>query len=215
MYDVNKISKDREAFWSNIHDKYYLNNHKVAKKRRDYIAKIVANNEIGSVLELGCHDGINLKHIEDAAPNVKTEGIDICKKAIDFGKNKLKVNADMRVQSIYDLSNFKDNSYDLVFTCTCLIHIPSERISNILQEMCRISKKFVINIEDNGAENKIYWMRDGVPQRFVTNYVSIYKDMGYDPKIYDMLDLCGEALGGANHLIYASLGQEMIMKLIE
>ena len=200
------IAKSREEFWADIHPKYYKSNTKQAPSRKNALADMVHANDVESVLELGCNSGGNLLYMSRRNSRLQLAGIDVCKSAIMHGKRREKNPADLRVGSIYDLSKFPDNSFDLVFTCTVLIHIPTEKVQAILKEMVRISKKFVLHIEDNHEEEGVYWYREGVPQRWKTNYVSLYEGLGHEARITPMDDLiAAPARGGADHLITVNL----------
>lgn len=67
-----------------------------------------------------------------------------------------KISADMKKMSLYDLSEIKDSSYDVVFTSAVLMHIPEEAIHNILENTVRIAKKFIVHLELHAFSNNEY-----------------------------------------------------------
>lgn len=215
--DVDFICKDRQDFWENLHN-YYKTNTSQATYRREYIANIMYDNNIKSVLELGCNSGGNLLFISRKCANINITGLDISKDAIEYGKEIEKNPANMIVGSLYDLGQFKDNSFDMVFTCTVLTHVPSEKVEGVIREMIRISRNFVMNIEDHKSINKPYWYKgkipaNGIPHRWETNYVDIYQKIGYNVNNQDTANLMIRVDGGANNIIWLSkLGNNLILR---
>lgn len=202
-----EIGKIKQKLWENIGSKYYKNNttNKSAQFRREFISRIVKQNGINSVLE--CNSGSNLLYIHKLCPNVKSVGIDICKDALDFGKDVEKNPAELIHKSIYDLHDFKNDSFDLVFTCGVLAHIPSLEIDKIIKNMCRISKKYVFNIELHG-ENDVpqSYDVDNNPHVWTTNYKSVYSNIGIDMKKIVMATLFpGQKHSVAKHLMIANV----------
>lgn len=197
---MTDYSKNREQFWANMQSEYYTTN--TGRVSRDLIPEVVKKYGIKSVLELGCNSGGNLLRIHEASPDVKLVGIDICDMAIQYGKEVEKNPAEMLVGSIYDLSRFEDNSFDLVFTRGVLLHINNERAPEIIKEMLRISKKFLLHIETHG-KSAIRTYSNGIPHSFVHNFESIYNELGVHTLIEDMNNLTGERVGkGAEHCVF-------------
>jgi len=205
------ISKDREMFWKNVGEKFYEKNTRVAKFRTPFIAKIIEDNGIVSVLELGCNSGRNLMAIHKRCPNVEITGFDICEDAVKHAQEVEKNPAKFIIGSLYDLSQFDDNSFDLVFTSSVLFHIPSDKVAGIIAEQKRIAKKFIFNIERHGTVEQPVVYRGETPHQWVTNYKKIYRDIKLIPKIDDMAVLLPkQKVGGATHIISAGLsGKEL------
>lgn len=221
--DDNFMIENRELRWKN-ETEYHKSNMSVSKKlykrnavieRRNYFSKIVELNEISSILELGCNEGANLDHISKRS-TAKLVGIDICENAIRYGKDVENINADLRVGSIYDLSQFKDNEFDLVFTCGVLMHILSKKIPGILSEMIRISKRFIFHVENNSKSSdevvKYVKVVEGgkeidVPHVSLHNYKNAYKGIGYNA----FVNRLSGAIGGGNHFIYPELEEKLVL----
>jgi ubiquinone/menaquinone biosynthesis C-methylase UbiE len=204
------IAEDRENFWGQeAGAKFYKKNLKIAPYRTPFIANMVKVNNAGSVLELGCNVGRNLAEINKVCPDVKITGFDISEEAMQYAKEVENNPAEFIVGSIYDLSDFEDNSYDMVFTSSVLFHIPTERVLPIIKEMKRIASKFIFNIERYTKSERIVVWRDGTPHQWGTDYVKAYVEAGLDPTLRGMHKLLPkEKVGGASHLIYASLCDE-------
>jgi ubiquinone/menaquinone biosynthesis C-methylase UbiE len=203
-------AKYREEFWRDIKDSFVVDNINMGPKRKKLIAKIVKENNIKSVLELGCCSGGNLKAIREVNPDIKIVGFDINEKAIAYAKEVEKIDAEFVVGSIYDLSKFEDKSFDLVFTCAVLVHIPSEKIEDIIKNMKRMSRKFIFNIESNG-KSRVMTVANDVPYAWWTDYVSIYKSLGLQPKISGIEKILPKTkIGVASHIISGGIdGSEL------
>lgn len=203
-YDPDFLSEDRQNFWKNQGKRVYISNFKSGCNRREFIGKLMKKNMVSSVLEIGCNSCPNLMACYRHCGDIKLSGIDISERAINYAKNVIKFPGELHCGSLYDLSMFKDNSFDIVFSCTVLQHIPSEKVKSVLKEMIRISKYFVFVIEDHHiGEDKVYWCRKNVPQRWTTDYVEKFKSLNIDPVVAKMNDLITEkSVGGANYLIY-------------
>ncbi len=206
------IAKNREGFWKDeVRAYFYENNPRTGTYRKRFIADIVKQNNITSVLELGCSSGGNLMTIHKSCPDVKITGFDICEDAIKHAKEVEGNPAEFVIGSLYDLSGFDDNSFDLVFTSSVLFHIPTDKVKGIIAEQMRIAKRFIFNIERHGKKESVFIERQGIPHQWVTNYIKIYQELGLKPKTDDMAKkFAGKKIGGATHIISAGLdGNEL------
>jgi ubiquinone/menaquinone biosynthesis C-methylase UbiE len=102
------------------------------------IRKIVNINNKTKILDVGSGNGYFSYYFEKIAD---TTGIDYSEKMIKLNPIKKKF--------VMDANNlkFKDNSFDVVFCHALLHHI--ENPINVLKEMQRVSKEYVIIIEPN------------------------------------------------------------------
>lgn len=108
-----------------------------------------------SVLEVGCNVGNNLK---DFPSDFRVCGIDLNKYALEKARKRFP-NFEFKLASA-DKIPYHDNSFDLVFTRTVLIHIPEHIMKKTMDEMYRVSKKWIMNMEFyNDTETMINWQR--------------------------------------------------------
>lgn len=194
------MAKNRQDFWANLGPRYSSKNKYIAIPRREHVARIIKETGVKSVLELGCNDGANLKRVEDY---VAATGLDINPIALKSARSYCP-KATFIQGSIYDLSQFKDDQFDLVFTCGVLIHIPSDLIAGIIKEQSRIASKLIFNIEHHGEKDSVYYTDGGVPHRFVTNYIKAYELAGLKAKV-DSTVIVGNN-SGDSELIYKDDG---------
>ena len=89
MNNNNDLIKNRENFWKEIKDDYYLNNTNNSMQRKKWFAKVVKIYNPKSVLEIGCNEGVNLREIHKIDPRIKLAGIDIHEHAIKYAKKTL------------------------------------------------------------------------------------------------------------------------------
>ena len=97
---------------------------------------------LDSILEVGCNKGHNL----DA---ISTTGIRL---GIEINK-ELCTRPDIIHGSAYELP-WSDNVFSLVFTAGVLIHIPPAKLRDAMEEMRRVSSKYVMMIEYFSEEEK-------------------------------------------------------------
>src|SRR5262245_10212617 len=96
----------------------------------------------GSVLEVGCNVGGNLQWI---APEIGAEnchGIDVNEKALAILAERVP-GAQGRIASAKSLP-YENASIDFVFTQGVLIHQPEESLGAVMDEMVRVSARWVL-----------------------------------------------------------------------
>ena len=108
------------------------------------------SNKTIRVLEVGCGNGTNLKVLKEKFGNkVELTGIDISGDRIDTGKNfwgnKLD-NIELREASATDLSLYRDESFDVVYSICALEQI-TYHLHEAVNEMVRLSNAKIICVE--------------------------------------------------------------------
>jgi ubiquinone/menaquinone biosynthesis C-methylase UbiE len=125
-------------FWSQYAADSSHYNEELAKFIRDLAVSLGAK----SVLEVGCSSGNDLKLF---SRETDVNGIDNNEDAIrkaqqDFPDFKFKV------ASIVDIP-YEDASMDFVYTRNTLNYIPDEEMKKSFDELFRVSRKYIVNIE--------------------------------------------------------------------
>ena len=131
VYDKN--------FWDNYakeNESRY--NEEFAKFIRDLVISLRCN----SVLEIGCGTGIDLRLFPE---NLQVFGVDLNDLALDIAK-KHSPSIDFKKGSITDLP-FDDSSVDIIFTHKFLNCLNNEDLKKGVDEMFRVSKKYIVNCE--------------------------------------------------------------------
>jgi len=108
-----------------------------------------------SILEAGCNVGNNLK---DFPRTFNVHGFDMNEYAINECKKKYP-EFKFKIGSINHIP-FPDLSFDLVFTRSILIHIQDIELKEAMNELLRVAKRWIINLEYFGEkEEMINWKR--------------------------------------------------------
>jgi len=117
-----------------------------------------------SVLEVGCNRGHNLTALSFLGIDYLV-GIDINKLALSEAK---KTHYHAQYGNVLNIP-FDYSSFDLVFTMGVLIHIAPKNLATAIQEMYRVSRRYVLAIEYPAKEevvvpyrgsNEMLWKRD-------------------------------------------------------
>lgn len=93
------------------------------------------------VLELGCGPGRNAIYL--AQQGFSVTAVDLSSTALEWAKERMvecQVEVDFRLQSIFELSDLADASFDLIYDAGCLHHIPPHRRSSYLAVLHRLLK---------------------------------------------------------------------------
>ena len=102
--------------------------------------------DINSALEVGCNVGLNLKAISKLH-KCELFGVEPNEKAREIVlKNKICSNHNLH-DGIAEKLNFKSETIDLTFTNGVLIHIPKDRLIKSMNEIFRVTKKYIICVE--------------------------------------------------------------------
>lgn len=113
-------SSGREAFW------------------RDLLSAISP----GRVLEVGCNLGPNLRWIAQRIPPRDVWGVDVNEAAL--GEARARVPGVNAVWARALELPFRDGFFDLVFTTGVLIHQPPELLREVMAEIVRCSRRWVL-----------------------------------------------------------------------
>lgn len=120
--------------------------------RMKFWGDIIYKTRAGTVLEVGCNTGQNLDIISEYLPvRSNAWGCDVNQKALHMLHSR---HRDLNAVkcSGFDIP-FKDDYFDLVFTAGVLIHQKPEEVEVMMQEIIRVSKRYVLSME---YENDIF-----------------------------------------------------------
>lgn len=108
-----------------------------------------------SICECGCNVGNNLSSFPS---DYDVHGVDLNAYALEKAKKRYP-SFHFQQANISNTSH-SDSSFDLVFTRGVLIHIQENEVDNVLNELMRISKKWILNLEYHGDDGMmIKWKR--------------------------------------------------------
>lgn len=139
---------NNQHFWK----KYHKENDKPYAFTSE-IRKVIKDLDIESVLEIGCGYGNNLETFEGK----KVVGLDLSEYAIKEARIRYPHNQ-FHVGSVLDIPS--KEQFDLVFTSAVIEHIKPELLTKAFDEMFRVSKRYILNIEAyDTTEHEINWHR--------------------------------------------------------
>lgn len=101
-----------------------------------------------AILEIGCNRGAQL-HCLSGAGYSNLAGIDINARAIALA-GKILPKANLRIAKACAVP-FQAGAFDMVFTSGVLIHIPPLEIGSVMDEMARLSRRWIWGFEYAGA----------------------------------------------------------------
>ncbi|MFW9868428.1 MAG: pseudaminic acid biosynthesis-associated methylase [Candidatus Thorarchaeota archaeon] len=140
-----------------------------------FLSKLSKN---ASILEVGCNRANQLMILhEQGFENLW--GIDINKKALQIAKENRHFN--IIEGSGFDIP-FKDRYFDLVFTSGVLIHIAPENLPKIIDEIYRVSKRYIWGFEYFSEECKAIEYRGHKDRLWKNNFLQLYQDRHPDLK---------------------------------
>jgi pseudaminic acid biosynthesis-associated methylase len=140
-----------EALWAGeFGDSYVERNAGAARGRDGFWRERLERLRPSSVLEVGCNVGGNLRWVAETVGAKNTAGIDVNERALATLRETLP-GVDARLASARELP-FPDASFDLVFTMGVLIHQPPESLDEVMSEVVRCSRRWVLCGEYFGDE---------------------------------------------------------------
>ena len=138
------MNKQEEMWAGKFGDEYTERNSSFSLylRRKPFWREFVKKYKIPRVLEVGCNRGHNLQCFEGMR-----YGIDVNERALKKAQELWKYNGTWCEYGKATDIPFKDNFFDLVFTCGLLIHIPPDDLLPVMSEMVRCSHKYVMFME--------------------------------------------------------------------
>ena len=110
---------------------------KVGRNSYEWLAELVPDNEVSSVLDLACGSGPLLKILFDRNKNLNLKGVDMCPEELALAKTRLKNSkTDLIETNAQNLKVINDNSIDIVLCHWALTLM--DPIDPVLNEIKRI-----------------------------------------------------------------------------
>ena len=162
MFNVEEKLK----LWGSDFGVDYTNRNVVSPESRVNAFKVMLDGlKINRILEVGCNVGHNLVAISKTG-EYQLVGLEPSKYAVSQGR----ANSNLAILegNIFDIP-FKDGYFDLVFTSGVLIHIKLDDLPKAIDEMYRVSSKYLLVIEyfaeketviPYHGHNDMLWKRD-------------------------------------------------------
>ena len=185
---ISKQHNEHQNFWADKYALEYMEKNKSfnAELGNEGWQKILAKaDDIKNILDCGCNIGRNIQFLNTVLPEAKKSVIEISKPAYDFVTNNFEISESFN--GIIVESDFKEESFDLVFICGVLIHIhPDDLLAN-MQKMFEYSNKYIliaeyfnrtpVMIEHQGELNKLF--KSDFGKLFLENFNVSLVDYGF------------------------------------
>src|SRR5829696_3759674 len=142
MAEGNEAARLEELWSGEFGDQYVDRNIVAGEGREPFWQETLDRLEVGSVLEVGCNVGANLRWIAPRIGAENTHGVDINEKALEIAREQIP-GVDVRRAAARELP-YDDSSVDLAFTTGVLIHQPPDELDAVMREIVRVSRRYVI-----------------------------------------------------------------------
>ena len=140
---------------------------------------------VSSILEVGSNVGVNLRAIKKFHSDINLYAVEPNKTAIDI---LIKDNV-LNLKNIFNSSaqsiDKPDKFFDLVFTSGVLIHIENSNLDKSIEEIYRVSKKYILCIEYFSDKEEFVYYDDGNAILVKRDYGALYLDKFKDLKVVD------------------------------
>ncbi len=132
-----------EELWAGEFGSEYADRNRVLDERRArFWAGLLERHEIGSVLEVGCGQGGNLAPIARVLDPADVWGVDLNLTALARAREHAPgINV---VTARARRMPFRDGFVDLAFTVGVLIHQPDESLPDVMAELVRCSRRYIL-----------------------------------------------------------------------
>lgn len=151
---MNHAATEQLAIWTSEFGEEYTQRNNVLRPRRvDAWRTMLGINAITSILEVGCNIGWNFQYISQVG-QYELHGIEPQAAAVTECRG-MNPGASIQCGNAFDLPH-DDDTFDLVFTSGVLIHIHPTDVARAIDEMYRVSKRYLLYVEyDHPIEEEV------------------------------------------------------------
>jgi pseudaminic acid biosynthesis-associated methylase len=162
-----------ESLWrGEFGNAYVERNAALDERRAAFWRSLIEARPIRTTLEVGCGQGGNLRPISAIIEPGNVSGIDVNGEAIK--RARLNAPGTNVVHSVARDLPFESGRFDLVYTVGVLIHQPDETLAEVMAEIVRCSRRYVLWIEYFAPE-AVEVPYHGIPgSLFKRNYGALY-----------------------------------------
>jgi pseudaminic acid biosynthesis-associated methylase len=164
-----------EGIWGGeFGNEYVARNPVNPSLRQDFWRDVTTRFPAHSLLEVGCNLGANLRPLSIVAPGLALHGIDINATALE-ALHRTEPSARLARASGRALP-FTTGAFDMVFTVGVLIHQPPEMLSDVVDEIVRCSRRYVLCAEYYSPETVEVPYRGQTRALFKGDFGGLYRD---------------------------------------
>lgn len=160
-----------KSFWEKLGKTFFDDDYQrgIYEQHR-WIAEKIKQLKPKNILEVGCGFGRNIKFLVDSGfPAKKITGVDISSSMLKQAREYLSGISIKLIESDASSLPFKDETFDLCLLHGILMHIPPDKIDATVKEIVRVSKEYVLCVEQNYNGNKF---------TFVHQYTKLFLKYG-------------------------------------
>jgi len=141
-----------------------------------------------SFLEFGCGAGRNLAALRAAKPPAQLTGVEINEAAAALAS----AHAEVVLGSLYDIDQWVE-PVDVVYTSGVLMHVPHDRVADVVAMAHRVATRAVVHFELHGPAHNFDF------HRYPRDYNALYEQLGLRVQLYEVFppgDFRSAGLGG-------------------
>ena len=128
-----------DEFWKKYADE---NESRVNDEFAKFIANLASSLHCTNILEIGCGTGIDLKEFKEP---FEVNGLDLNNHALSLARKSIP-NVNFKNGDITKMP-YEDSSIDFIFTHKLLNYLDDKTLDAGVNEMFRVSKKYILNCE--------------------------------------------------------------------
>ena len=141
--------RDPRKYWERRGGEGYFSEQEAAYDRTfrsQFIAEAVGKLKFGSLLEIGCGYGKQLKNFCSTGGFVV--GCDFSRPQLLKAKEFCSDAEFFLIEADAEHLPFRDKMFDVVLSSAVILHNPYEKAQRIISEMIRVSRKYLVHNED-------------------------------------------------------------------
>ena len=171
--EQNRTMNSQLALWRGEFGRAYIERNDAApdtiRRVTAMWARMLQNIQPYEILEVGANVGINLRALRNLTSADLT-----AVEPNDLARQRLKNDGFHAVEATAQRLPFNPDRFDLVFTCGVLIHIHPDDLPEAMDEIVRVSRKYILCAEYYAAQPREVEYRGRAGQMFLRDYGEEY-----------------------------------------
>jgi len=149
VVDQHSTWRRRAQHWQQEIDAAMEDPYYAALDRRviDVLAGCLEPGESSRLLEVGCFFGYRLAKVRTALPHAATVGVDRVFEGLRVARARAAGTLPALVAGDVTRLPFGSDAFDCLYTVVCLTHIPRRQIRAALDELIRVTKRYLVLVE--------------------------------------------------------------------
>lgn len=166
----------QEEFWKGDFGTAYVSRNRLDFSRRvPFWTYVLEKTQAKSILEVGCNIGTNLKALRFVDRNLRLAGVEINHAALQEAADAGLEVYDCPAQEV---GKAFPGQFDLVFTAGVLIHVGTDDLSEVMDNIIAASKKYVLAVEYPAASEQEITYRGHAERLWKRPFGKLYQAKG-------------------------------------